>query len=262
LKLSPFYISRYFIAFLFSLSSCAQDSARSPKAIVREYPILLGTSEVRLRKTTYSTDFPFCFVQLHSNEATADHVTKMISEESGIEYLQIRNGTERMIGFRLGNKQFRFDPNRIFSTKGIVETLKLHSTYTENAFLAVRRFRDSLLNHLDQTKTIIAVHNNTEADFSLTHYLESRTGQVYKNPLQDEDDFFITTDSVLFNQLKEKNFNVVLEDGAKINDDGSLSVYCSQKGIPYINVEAEHGHLEEQERMLRALLQVLHGKKP
>ncbi|RYF83783.1 MAG: hypothetical protein EON98_09975 [Chitinophagaceae bacterium] len=262
MKLSPFYISRYLIASLFSVSSCAQDSARSPKATVQEYRLALGASEVKLRKTTYSTDYSFYFVQLHSNEATADQVTQMIADESGIEYLQIRNDTERIITFRSGNKQYRFDPNRIFSNKGIVETLKLHSTYTENAFLAVRRFRDSLLNHLDQTKTIIAVHNNTEADFSLTHYLESRTGQVYKNSEQDEDDFFITTDSVLFNQLKEKNFNVVLEDGAKITDDGSLSVYCSQKGIPYINVEAEHGHLEEQERMLRALLQVLHGKKP
>ena len=34
-------------------------------------------------------------------------------------------------------------------------------------------------------------------------------------------------------------------------DDGSLSVYCVANNIPYINIEAQHGHTEKQRAMLR-----------
>ena len=42
-----------------------------------------------------------------------------------------------------------------------------------------------------------------------------------------------------------------------MTDDGSLSVYCGMKKIPYINVEAQRGHLQEQIAMLKELQNLL-----
>jgi hypothetical protein len=42
-----------------------------------------------------------------------------------------------------------------------------------------------------------------------------------------------------------------------MEEDGSLSLYCSRQGIRYINVEAQHGHRQEQQAMLDAVRQIL-----
>jgi D-alanyl-D-alanine dipeptidase len=51
--------------------------------------------------------------------------------------------------------------------------------------------------------------------------------------------------------------NVVLQDNRQVTDDGSLSVYCGKWGIPYVNVEAQHEHLEQQLQMLKVLLRII-----
>ena len=40
-------------------------------------------------------------------------------------------------------------------------------------------------------------------------------------------------------------------------DDGSLSVHFAKMGIPYVNVEAEMGHLNAQIDMVRAAREML-----
>jgi hypothetical protein len=47
-----------------------------------------------------------------------------------------------------------------------------------------------------------------------------------------------------------------------MTDDGSLSVYCGKLGIPYVNVEAQHGHLVRQLKMLIFAFQELVDNKP
>jgi hypothetical protein len=73
----------------------------------------------------------------------------------------------------------------------------------------------------------------------------------------DADDFVLTTDEKIFNHLKSKNINAVLQSHKVTTDDGSLSIYCSKKKIPYINIEAQHGHTAEQLRMLNALTSII-----
>jgi len=69
--------------------------------------------------------------------------------------------------------------------------------------------------------------------------------------------FFYVTERKHFDGLKAKGYNVVLQNNDAVTDDGSLSVYCGRQKITYINVEAEHGHKIEQERMLTDLLDLL-----
>jgi D-alanyl-D-alanine dipeptidase len=115
---------------------------------------------------------------------------------------------------------------------------------------------------------IIALHNNTEAEYSVSSYaaggpLEKEAAAVAiatnaddKSP-RDPDDFFFVTDRRLFDALAARNWNVVLQDNERATDDGSLSVLCGMKGIPYINVEAQHEHRDVQESMLNAALDVV-----
>ena len=222
-----------------------------------QYPLGSTTVVVTIKETVYSSSFPFQIIQLHHDEMTADEVTRLVSEEKGINYLQIINGEKRLVEFKTNSKNHRFDPNRMFSTVGIVNSLKLHSQYTEIGFSSIAAFRDSLLNLLDKNKAIIAVHNNTDGEFTMADYQKNNTGQVHQNPVHDPDDFFITTDSLLFDKLREGGFNVVLEWSDRLKDDGSLSIYCSRNHISYVNVEAEHGHKREQEQMLRTLIEIL-----
>jgi len=64
------------------------------------------------------------------------------------------------------------------------------------------------------------------------------------------DDFYFVTDPLIFQILSSGRYHVVLQAEETLTDDGSLSVYCAQLGIPYINVEAQHKHLVRQTKML------------
>jgi hypothetical protein len=67
----------------------------------------------------------------------------------------------------------------------------------------------------------------------------------------------LTSDTTIFNYLKEKNINAVWENVNVIKDDGSLSVYAALNNIPYINIEAEHDHVKEQRAMIDALKEII-----
>ena len=56
-------------------------------------------------------------------------------------------------------------------------------------------------------------------------------------------------DSVINQTLKEIEIICI--------NDGSLSVYCGLKGIPYANVEAEDGHVEEQISLIAEVVSVI-----
>ncbi|HEY1023495.1 MAG TPA: hypothetical protein VGE06_14340 [Flavisolibacter sp.] len=245
-----------FFTCTFYLSACSQQEAADPVPQVTDYVLPLGHSTVTVQKTSFTTNSPFLFVHLHSNETTAAAVAQAVSAKKGIPFVQIRNGNERLLSFRLAAEAYRFDPNRMFSGGGIRNTLSLYNKSTEAALSAVRSFSDTVLALLDTGKIIVALHNNTNERFSILTYQE-RNLPVHINSSHDPDDFFLTNDEEIFTRLRSQNFNVALEDVSKVEDDGSLSLYCSRQNIRYVNVEAEHGHLQEQASMLAALLQLL-----
>lgn len=238
------------------LAACSQQERADPVPQLKEHAVVVGLSTVAVQKIIYTTSSPFLFVHLHSNETTAAEVAQAISAKRGIPFVQIRNGKERLIPFRLASDAYRFDPNRMFSDSGIRNTLSLYNHSTDAAFSAVRVFRDTVLALLDTGKIIVALHNNTNERFSILSYRE-KDMPVHINSQKDPDDFFLTNDGEIFNRLRSLDYNVVLEDAAKVEDDGSLSLYCSRQNIRYVNVETEHGHRQEQMQMVEVLLQLL-----
>lgn len=108
----------------------------------------------------------------------------------------------------------------------------------------------------------MTLHNNSEGEYSAASYLPEGelaldAAAVHLPPEADPDDFFFVTDPDLFAGLAEEGFTVVLQNNARATDDGSLSVWAARQGIPYVNVEAQHGHRERQIEMLEALLRWL-----
>lgn len=238
------------------LAACSQQEGADPVPQVTNHELPVGLSTVSVLKTHYTTKTPLLFVHLHSNETTAAEVAQAVSAKRSIPFVRIRNGNERLIPFRLSSYAYRFDPNRMFSDSGIRKTLSLHNTSTDAAFSAVKAFSDTVLTLLDTGKIIVALHNNTNDRFNILSY-KAVDMPVHINNNHDPDDFFLTNDEEIFNRLRDLDLNVVLEDAAKVEDDGSLSLYCSRQNIRYVNVEAEHGHEQEQMQMLEMLLQLI-----
>jgi hypothetical protein len=77
---------------------------------------------------------------------------------------------------------------------------------------------------------------------------------VNKNDSQDPDNFFFTTDRRLSRSLSAAGYNVVFQNNKKATDDGSLSIYYGRRSKSYINIEAENGMLQLQERMIESVV--------
>lgn len=227
--------------------------------------IKLGETELQVLISEGKTAKPFYF-NMHDNESTSVEAAKKTVEKRGGKIVEIAHTGKRLITFKVKNKTYTIDPNRIFTSKGIAATLKKNGASSPAAEAEVEKFAKELLaEYLSKTDLIVALHNNTNDAYSAKSYEKggeyaSDAAQVYINPANDVDDFFFVTDAAHFRKLKEKGFNVILQDNSKVADDGSLSVYCGQKNIKYINVEAQHGHLEQQVKMLEALSEILKDK--
>ena len=250
-----FFLLSY-LALVFTACS-QQDSAEGfrPEVSYRQFSV--GETVVPVRSFSFATATPFFFLLLHSDEMTAAEVAYEAAHRWGVDFIQLQNQQNRLVSFVFRGKTFLFDPNRIFSDTGIKNSLRLSGRYTDAAFREVKRFSDSLFSLLPQNKTFVALHNNTDDRFTILQYRNAGIGQVHVNEEQDVDDFFITNDEEYFELLKSENFNVVLEDASQMEDDGSLSLFCSRNRIRYINVEAQHGHRDEQEAMLVVVNQIL-----
>ncbi len=227
----------------------------------------IGDTSIQLQKQYFGTaPKGIYFINLHANETTSIDATNQYLKKSNGSFIQLKNGDVRNVRFSLTNTLFKVDPNRIFTSDGIETTLKKNSTYTIDAAKVVTNFAQNIIDAMPQPKLIIAMHNNTNNDFSISSYSKGKNeainaAKLYINPAMDADDFIYTTELKIFNYLKGKKINVVLQKNKGFKDDGSLSVYCSQQKIPYINIEAQLGHLKEQLQMLEAISTVIEWYK-
>lgn len=207
---------------------------------------------------------PWSFLNLHDDEDTSVEAARQVVQAHGGRIVELRYAGGRNIAFGLNGATYTFDPNRIFTDRGARATLQAHGPFSPEALHETRRFAAALLAlyRFDAQAAVVTLHNNTDGNYSVLSYLpggaHAREAQeVHVVDGRDPDDFFFVTDRDLFERLAEKGFNVVLQHNDAATDDGSLSVYAGRRGKPYVNVEAEHGHLHEQVEMVRALYALL-----
>ena len=225
------------------------------------YSYQLGSTIVPVVVTRYGDSENIVMLNLHDNERTSVNAGKKVLAEKGGMLIRIENNNTRLISFLLDDKKYTFDPNRMFTRPGVEASLKLNSQSTPEAIDIVSRFADSLLSKIPLiTEKVIALHNNDSSPgLSIHSYspggnYEKEATQVYVNFEKDPDDFFLSTTHPLFLKVVNHGHNAILQNNKDVTDDGSLSVFMGLRNKAYINVEAEHGHEEEQTKMLQHLL--------
>jgi hypothetical protein len=228
---------------------------------IRRVPI--GETEIGVA-ITEKPGSPYVFVNLHDDESTSVEAVHDVLNRSGGRLVELRHTGKRLVVFKLKEREFHVDPNRIFTRAGARKTLERHATYSDDAVVAVKRFAGDLLNiyRIDRSVAVIALHNNPPGLYSAFSYAAggkyARDAEdVFIRDGSDPDDFFFVTERAVFDALKQKGYNVVLQDNRQVTDDGSLSVYCGKSNVRYVNVEADHGHRKEQARMLLDLKSIL-----
>ncbi len=194
---------------------------------------------------------------MHDNENTSALAGRVFGEKYDGSYYELMHTGKRNISFLLGEDSIHIDPNRIFTDKGVWLQLKKNKLKDSLIFQTIVTWRDSLLTALkiESRSLVIALHNNTAYNYGFKSY---KPGEEYADEAQaisrgaiwDKDDFFFVTDKDQYEKLATGKYSVVLQSTTTLTDDGSLSVYCGQLGIPYINIEAQHGHLPRQIKML------------
>lgn len=225
------------------------------------YKYQLGDEIVTVTK--YTNGSGPTFICPHDNENTAVRAAVTIVNARGGSVVHLKHSGERNITFRHQGRKYVFDPNRMFTDRGIKASLLLQgNTYSKEAHSMVANFADIFMLHFGVGKLykgrLVAIHNNSNNAYSIKSYEEGGpfardAAKVHVNPAIDADDFYFVTTAALFEFLKGQGHNVALQS-RDVTDDGSLSVYAARKRLPYVNVEAQSGHLSVQRRMLEALL--------
>lgn len=240
---------------------CHGQAIRDASEIV---PLRVGETEVELAVHQTGAARP-AFLVLHDDEQTAVEAGLEAIRARGGRLVEVRSRGERLLAAEVNGEAWRFDPNRMFTDAGAAVTLRAESGSAPAERVAeVRRFAEALLEVYDagSLPVLIALHNNTDGEFSAASYApggdHAGDAAAVHLPLgADPDDFFFVTQRELYDALVAAGFPAVLQDNERAADDGSLSVWAGRRGIPYVNVEAEHGHRQQQVRMLEALARVL-----
>lgn len=248
--------------------SCQQPVAEQD-ITKRVLPVKLGTTTVDI--VEHQADSAgLTYVHLHDDEDTSVKAVLEVIKNEGGRLIEIQHTGERNVTFSLQDSTYEFDPNRIFSERGREMTLQEFSSAPKAARQEVEAFADSVLRLLDieNVEVVVSVHNNTDneddSNYSALSYTDE--GDLTKEALFvhvtdeiDPDNFFFVTDRQIYDALRQGGYNVVMQDNARVTDDGSLSVYCGKHGVPYVNVEAQHGRLDYQIKMIAFLEELLTG---
>ncbi|MEJ7911550.1 MAG: hypothetical protein WKF70_00245 [Chitinophagaceae bacterium] len=222
----------------------------------------LGNTTIEVARTRYEGTSNLAVVHLHDNESTGRKAAEDALQSTGGSLITLRNKDRRLLQFTYENEWYAVDPNRIFTDKGRHNTLNKWSKYRKGAAIVLAGFATYFSQLIPPSGVVVSMHNNTDKAYSVLSYrkggeLYADAKTVHINPAKDVDDFFLTTSSTIYAKLKDSDYNVVLQDNGKAIDDGSLSIFYGQKQGDYVNIEAQHGHSEEQVTMLLLLQKIL-----
>lgn len=195
---------------------------------------------------------------MHDNENSSALAGRMLARfEKGAVYYELMHDGHRNISFLHGTDSLHIDPNRIYTDAGVWQQLARNKNNDTLAFRMIADWRDSLMKilQIDRRTLVIALHNNTNQNYGFKSYMpggeyEAEAEAVYKGCVRDKDDFYFVTGYPILDRLVCGQYHIVMQSWETLTDDGSLSVYCARLGIPYVNVEAQHGHFWRQLRML------------
>lgn len=231
------------------------------------HPIKLGDSTAFfIKENAHQKHSKIAFINVHENESTSVDAYRLVDTLNQFPFFWLNQNCERRIKFNYKNVVYSIDPNRIFSAEGIKATIAYDTLQNKKAEKIAKVLADHILKAIHPFNWVLSLHNNTPDNYTINSYLEGgdeaeNASDVFINPEMDVDDFVFTTNRTLFAKLKEKNINVILQDNMNCFDDGSLSVYYGRHQLAYANIEAEHGHLNEQVFMIKEVISIITNLK-
>lgn len=203
------------------------------------------------------------FINLHDNESTSAEAGLAFINKYGGHLIELQHGRGREVVVRLNGELNRFDPNRMFTDKGLKASLKYYQNTKDDIFNIAATFRDTIVDLLtfSGNEFIIALHNNspdkmTIKDFKPGEWYGKDTKEVFINLQRDVDSFFVVTHRDLFTALSSAGYNVALR-AQNPPDRGMLIDYSARLGVQHVTVETEHGELTEQLEMLEILWKII-----
>ena len=57
--------------------------------------------------------------------------------------------------------------------------------------------------------------------------------------------------------MADTHYNSIWQDYVNAKKDGSLSIFCGERNRRYINIETQHGKVNQYRQMLEKLLEIL-----
>lgn len=217
--------------------------------------MVLGDLELSLVKYSYNSP-GISFLSIHDDEDTGVKAAFQYLQANGGSIVDCQYGGVRNFKFVNAEETFQTDPNSIYTAAGIKAGLQKYGIWDDNVIELLGQTGQKILKAYSAAKAsyIFTLHNNGDGGFGVSSYLKgydlgSTADSVHINFQMDYDDMVLVTELPLFNFLKKANVNVVLQSKNAV-DDGSLSIYAMQQKIPYINVEVQHGHIDEHLRLI------------
>lgn len=190
------------------------------------------------------------YFHVHGNETTA--------RELLYEHMKKFKGTGftvQSLARQVPLGALEIDPNRMFSGEGAERNLRrvnvdLSEAAIQNALHYLERDRRKFVQAIlpPEGGLLIALHNNGPG-YSVHTEVPISDAVSLADP-ENPREFMLTVNRPDFDILKTSPFNVVLQDKAPPDDDGSLSRLCTKLGVRYVNIEARLGNLDGQRRML------------
>ncbi|MEM1271011.1 MAG: hypothetical protein AAGI08_13305 [Bacteroidota bacterium] len=237
----------------------------SPRVDRPDRTDVLQAGDTPVRVLVYESSLPGpTLFNMHDDENTSVEAAVRVVDELGGRLVALAHTGERNLTFEVAGEAFTIDPNRMFTDAGATRSLERFESNTPAAHRAIRAFANQVLDQYDLTAggVVVTLHNNTDQRYSALSYTEgadyeAEAAGVHIGPGTDPDDFYFVTDRELFDAFQTLGYNAVLQDNEAATDDGSLSVLAAQLNLPYVNVEAQHGHRRQQTEMIRALYRVL-----
>jgi hypothetical protein len=244
----------------------------------------LGSADVRVN--VYSNPASILtFIAPHYNEQAGLRLAKEFVATRGgrlieIESFDASGRPSRYIRFTKDGRSYSIDPNRIFTENG--RGCGIPAEIRPD----VEKFAGELLGVLFQDRAayresglfVVAVHNNADiesksrparaGDLSAAAFVkvagvshgtfqDQAAGVYLSNAEDDPDNFVFLSTPEYIGYFADFGFNVVVQRPAisltsnKCSvDDGSLSVYSAQAGIPYICLEADAANGEIRHRQM------------
>ena len=198
------------------------------------------------------------YLNVHDDENDCVAAARTLLEEPILGRVsELRHRGDRRIRFRAAGHTWTFDPNRMFTPAGVREDM---DDPPDVVMTMVGAFAAELLaaTGLPDEPLCVALHNNWQQGWGVRSFLPGEEDaacaeQVHVAPGQPEDDFYLVTVPEHFAFLAGSGYNAVLQKQENPPDDGSLSVWCAQHDIPYINVESRRGHAARAEALIRAI---------